>query len=56
MKIIDKVLADEEKIKEIIIENYCPNSFGLEKTLSNFQCNSNCKECWNREVDEYKNN
>lgn len=50
MKIIDKLLADE--IKETIIRVYCPNNFGYKNSF----CKCNCKECWNREIEECENN
>ena len=49
MKIIDKLLADEVKVKKAIIDFCCPGEFNFKDVE---HCSFNCKECWNREIEE----
>lgn len=57
MKIIDKLLEDKVKIiKEEIMRYYCPEDFGLKDPTKKFCHKYGCEKCWNREIEECKNN
>ncbi|SHK38780.1 hypothetical protein SAMN02745248_02429 [Hathewaya proteolytica DSM 3090] len=52
MKIIDKVLDENEYTEEDLIEWKCPYFYGFERPTIE-ECHSmTCEQCWNREVEE----
>ena len=56
MKIIDKLIQDgiiKEEEKEEVMFGYCPSYFGYKNhhVLKDIE---ECKNCWNRDVEEWK--
>lgn len=50
MKIIDKVARESNKEKDELLKDYCPSDFGC-KDMKFCECDTDCKDCWNQEVD-----
>lgn len=49
MKKIDKVLNNKEKLTEMLINEYCPNDFGLKDCR---ECDRKyCRKCWEQESE-----
>ena len=54
MKKIEKAVQMEmAELRERIIKRHCPHNYGMKDraTESDFVCGSDCKACWNEEVE-----
>lgn len=54
MKKIDKAVQMEVKtLEERIVGKKCPHDYGMKDRAisSDFMCDSDCKACWNEEVE-----
>lgn len=54
MKKIEKAIQIEmEGLREKILKTRCPHRYGMKDraTESDFVCGSDCKACWNEEVE-----
>jgi hypothetical protein len=54
VKKIEKAMQMEmETLEERILKTYCPHNYGMEDRAakSDFVCGSDCKACWNEEVE-----
>ncbi len=47
MKVIDKILNDTERARDLIIRGYCVKDFRVKVD----KCEE-CEKCWNREYKE----
>ena len=51
---LEKAMQMEMKtLEERIFKTYCPHNYGMNDraTSSDFMCGSDCKACWNEEVE-----